>query len=244
MPTLWTCSQQRSSMLTRPIHSHFKKDSSSKNVFTFYLLANFTEKFHRKKVHMFPRLTISNLKALVFVPRPAPFYLLDEVDAALDASYRSALANLVAKTARCVGEKNTENVGDGLLFLSLVFFRSWNLKRFFLWAKFGYWNVRRWDKIKAVDFQSLKVHSFFPRSVQKSLDSMYWNPGATFSQLCQTSPSGHHKSFWQLFDQRPWKRPGNHHWRDRVQQSPRCVSAQVVQCQRCPAKLHQITLYI
>eukprot|EP00913_Durusdinium_trenchii_P032663 g30572.t1 len=31
---------------------------------------------------------------------PAPFYLLDEVDAALDASYRSALANLVAKTAR------------------------------------------------------------------------------------------------------------------------------------------------
>ena len=32
--------------------------------------------------------------------RPAPFYLLDEVDAALDASYRSALANLVAKTAR------------------------------------------------------------------------------------------------------------------------------------------------
>jgi len=31
---------------------------------------------------------------------PAPFYLLDEVDAALDASYRSALANLVAKTAK------------------------------------------------------------------------------------------------------------------------------------------------
>eukprot|EP00930_Biecheleria_cincta_P044410 TRINITY_DN3052_c0_g1_i1.p1 TRINITY_DN3052_c0_g1~~TRINITY_DN3052_c0_g1_i1.p1 ORF type:complete len:1209 (+),score=355.46 TRINITY_DN3052_c0_g1_i1:89-3715(+) len=31
---------------------------------------------------------------------PAPFYLLDEVDAALDASYRSALANLVARTAR------------------------------------------------------------------------------------------------------------------------------------------------
>eukprot|EP00931_Biecheleriopsis_adriatica_P018562 TRINITY_DN12972_c0_g1_i1.p1 TRINITY_DN12972_c0_g1~~TRINITY_DN12972_c0_g1_i1.p1 ORF type:complete len:1239 (-),score=370.22 TRINITY_DN12972_c0_g1_i1:6-3185(-) len=31
---------------------------------------------------------------------PAPFYLLDEVDAALDASYRTALANLVAKTAR------------------------------------------------------------------------------------------------------------------------------------------------
>mmetsp|Transcript_29228 Transcript_29228/g.51119 ORF Transcript_29228/g.51119 Transcript_29228/m.51119 type:complete len:1213 (-) Transcript_29228:46-3684(-) len=31
---------------------------------------------------------------------PAPFYLLDEVDAALDASYRSALANLIAKTAR------------------------------------------------------------------------------------------------------------------------------------------------
>lgn len=30
---------------------------------------------------------------------PAPFYLLDEVDAALDASYRSALANLIAKTA-------------------------------------------------------------------------------------------------------------------------------------------------
>lgn len=30
---------------------------------------------------------------------PAPFYLLDEVDAALDASYRSALANLVARTA-------------------------------------------------------------------------------------------------------------------------------------------------
>eukprot|EP00928_Gymnodinium_smaydae_P041575 TRINITY_DN28119_c0_g2_i1.p1 TRINITY_DN28119_c0_g2~~TRINITY_DN28119_c0_g2_i1.p1 ORF type:complete len:1256 (-),score=311.72 TRINITY_DN28119_c0_g2_i1:93-3728(-) len=30
---------------------------------------------------------------------PAPFYLLDEVDAALDASYRTALANLVAKTA-------------------------------------------------------------------------------------------------------------------------------------------------
>merc|ERR1719181_1665294 len=31
---------------------------------------------------------------------PAPFYLLDEVDAALDASYRTALANLVAKTAQ------------------------------------------------------------------------------------------------------------------------------------------------
>merc|ERR1719510_1750867 len=31
---------------------------------------------------------------------PAPFYLLDEVDAALDASYRSALANLVSKTAK------------------------------------------------------------------------------------------------------------------------------------------------
>lgn len=31
---------------------------------------------------------------------PAPFYLLDEVDAALDGSYRSALANLIAKTAR------------------------------------------------------------------------------------------------------------------------------------------------
>eukprot|EP00927_Polykrikos_kofoidii_P004096 TRINITY_DN11627_c1_g3_i1.p1 TRINITY_DN11627_c1_g3~~TRINITY_DN11627_c1_g3_i1.p1 ORF type:complete len:1218 (-),score=270.49 TRINITY_DN11627_c1_g3_i1:296-3949(-) len=31
---------------------------------------------------------------------PAPFYLLDEVDAALDSSYRSALANLVAKTAK------------------------------------------------------------------------------------------------------------------------------------------------
>jgi len=30
---------------------------------------------------------------------PAPFYLLDEVDAALDASYRSALANLIARTA-------------------------------------------------------------------------------------------------------------------------------------------------
>lgn len=30
---------------------------------------------------------------------PAPFYLLDECDAALDASYRSALANLVARTA-------------------------------------------------------------------------------------------------------------------------------------------------
>jgi len=30
---------------------------------------------------------------------PAPFYLLDEVDAALDASYRSALANLVARTS-------------------------------------------------------------------------------------------------------------------------------------------------
>mmetsp|Transcript_47196 Transcript_47196/g.137270 ORF Transcript_47196/g.137270 Transcript_47196/m.137270 type:complete len:1208 (-) Transcript_47196:81-3704(-) len=30
---------------------------------------------------------------------PAPFYLLDEVDAALDASYRSALANLVGRTA-------------------------------------------------------------------------------------------------------------------------------------------------
>jgi len=31
---------------------------------------------------------------------PAPFYLLDEVDAALDASYRTALANLVSKTAK------------------------------------------------------------------------------------------------------------------------------------------------
>lgn len=31
---------------------------------------------------------------------PAPFYLLDEVDAALDASYRSALANLIATTAQ------------------------------------------------------------------------------------------------------------------------------------------------
>lgn len=31
---------------------------------------------------------------------PAPFYLLDEVDAALDASYRSALANVVARTAK------------------------------------------------------------------------------------------------------------------------------------------------
>lgn len=31
---------------------------------------------------------------------PAPFYLLDEVDAALDASYRSALANLVSKIAK------------------------------------------------------------------------------------------------------------------------------------------------
>ena len=31
---------------------------------------------------------------------PAPFYLLDEVDAALDASYRTALANLVARTAK------------------------------------------------------------------------------------------------------------------------------------------------
>mmetsp|Transcript_172034 Transcript_172034/g.545983 ORF Transcript_172034/g.545983 Transcript_172034/m.545983 type:complete len:248 (-) Transcript_172034:75-818(-) len=30
---------------------------------------------------------------------PAPFYLLDECDAALDASYRSALASLVARTA-------------------------------------------------------------------------------------------------------------------------------------------------
>merc|ERR1719215_242525 len=31
---------------------------------------------------------------------PAPFYLLDEVDAALDASYRSALANLIAKIGK------------------------------------------------------------------------------------------------------------------------------------------------
>eukprot|EP00439_Symbiodinium_sp_Y106_P049675 s1600_g6.t1 len=31
---------------------------------------------------------------------PAPFYLLDEVDAALDASYRTALANLIARTAK------------------------------------------------------------------------------------------------------------------------------------------------
>jgi len=31
---------------------------------------------------------------------PAPFYLLDEVDAALDASYRTALAGLIAKTAK------------------------------------------------------------------------------------------------------------------------------------------------
>lgn len=31
---------------------------------------------------------------------PAPFYLLDEVDAALDASYRSALAQLIARTAK------------------------------------------------------------------------------------------------------------------------------------------------
>lgn len=31
---------------------------------------------------------------------PAPFYLLDEVDAALDASYRTALSNLIARTAK------------------------------------------------------------------------------------------------------------------------------------------------
>jgi len=31
---------------------------------------------------------------------PAPFYLLDEVDAALDASYRTALAGVIAKTAQ------------------------------------------------------------------------------------------------------------------------------------------------
>lgn len=31
---------------------------------------------------------------------PAPFYLLDEVDAALDSSYRSALANLIGKIAK------------------------------------------------------------------------------------------------------------------------------------------------
>jgi len=45
--------------------------------------------------------TVCALSLIFAIQRlePAPFYLLDEVDAALDASYRSALASLVAKTA-------------------------------------------------------------------------------------------------------------------------------------------------
>ena len=52
--------------------------------------------------------------ALIFAIQrcdPAPFYLCDEVDAALDPAYRSAVAALVAKTARA-GTSNTEGDED------------------------------------------------------------------------------------------------------------------------------------
>ena len=53
--------------------------------------------------------------ALIFAIQrcdPAPFYLCDEVDAALDPAYRSAVAALVAKTARA-GTSSTQDDEEG-----------------------------------------------------------------------------------------------------------------------------------
>lgn len=53
--------------------------------------------------------------ALIFAIQrcdPAPFYLCDEVDAALDPAYRSAVAALVAKTARAGTMANTQDDED------------------------------------------------------------------------------------------------------------------------------------
>lgn len=53
--------------------------------------------------------------ALIFAIQrcdPAPFYLCDEVDAALDPAYRSAVAALVAKTARAGATANTQDEED------------------------------------------------------------------------------------------------------------------------------------
>ena len=45
---------------------------------------------------------------------PAPFYLFDEVDAALDVEYRRALANLIATQAKY--DLNSENKTTILMF--------------------------------------------------------------------------------------------------------------------------------
>ena len=54
--------------------------------------------------------------ALIFAIQrcdPAPFYLCDEVDAALDPAYRSAVAAVVAKTAKAGTTTNAQDEDDG-----------------------------------------------------------------------------------------------------------------------------------
>lgn len=248
MPTLWTCSQQRSSMLTKPVHSHLKKTHLRK-VFWHFISANFTEKFHRKKVHMFTSDPFESQGTGVCT-KASPLLLVGWSRCSPRCVVSLSLSQFGGQDSQVRGRLKHGECWRWVFFKAWCFFRSWNLKRFFSCgggggAKFGYWNVRRWDKIKTVDFQSLKVHSFFSPEVSKRVLT-----------ACIEIPEQRFLNFARLHRQDITSHSDNFSTRDlgkgqgiitggnRVQQSPRCVSAQVVQCQRCPAKLHQITLYI
>ena len=115
MPTLWTCSQQRSSMLTKPVHSHFKKDSSSKSVLHLSLF-----KFHWKmigKKSTCSPVILSNLKPLVFVDTKAsPLLLVGWSRCSPWCVVSLSLSQFGGQDSQVRGRFHPENVGDGLFF--------------------------------------------------------------------------------------------------------------------------------
>jgi structural maintenance of chromosome 3 (chondroitin sulfate proteoglycan 6) len=62
--------------------------------------------------------------ALVFAIQrcdPAPFYLFDEIDANLDAQYRTAVANMIQQLAAGEGEGDDEDAAPGGQFICTTF---------------------------------------------------------------------------------------------------------------------------
>lgn len=107
-----------------------KKDSSSKSFLTFYLIANFTEKFHRKKVHMFTSDPFESQGTGVCT-KASPLLLVGWSRCSPRCVVSLSLSQFGGQDSQVRGRLKHGECWRWVFFKAWCFFRSWNLKRFF-----------------------------------------------------------------------------------------------------------------